>query len=117
MHDEGNYIYVIRQEDEALLEPHQEVIDLACFVLSLVLLNGSNGERVPFALVHELAVVRFAFFLEGCHWRLLSLSNASPMSPKRVQKNCRKFGFCKTGQGAAVDVTPCPIRCRRQDLN
>src|SRR5262249_46525398 len=59
-------------------------------VAGLLLADGSHGEGVPFAVVHELAVVRFAFFLEGCHWRLLVAEqrqiNATEACAEELQK-------------------------------
>ncbi len=90
MLDEGNNVHAFGQDDEALLQTHEEVIDLPGLVIGLLVADGTHGEGVPLAVVHELAVVRFAFFLEGCHWRPLVAEqrhiNATETCAEKMQK-------------------------------
>ena len=87
--DEGHDVGAVRQHQQPLLQPHEQIIDLPGLVLGFGLFDRADGEGVPPAVVHELAVVRIAFFLEGSHWRLLTQCqcNAILTGAEELQKS------------------------------
>src|SRR5215471_11808499 len=111
MLDEGNNVHPIGQDEEALFQPHEEVIDLAGLVAGLLLADSSHGEAMPLAVVHELAVVRFAFFLEGCHWRLLVAEQRQINVSEACAEELQKVGILQNGARSRFrrNSLPCKV--------